>query len=735
MLTNNAVEVRDESSGSYFKAFLKDFSTSDVLVAYENEWRPRGWVSITAVRAAPLPAVVSPGFPSAHDIVEVQASVDAAVPASWFPAVVLNAKRGVCLVKFANGSEDMVELERIRPAAPSEPVDLSHLVRFEIGLPQPSIVNYCRQEHVHDDFVRVTQLLSASVTDRNSLVVVGDHSAIDRARLLAPVHIRGIIDIARIRPLNPQAQEVREPDSLFEERFVVPQGLIGLVIGKKGANINRARDVTGVDDIVIDDATSSFIVRGKTRSAVEAARAILELSEAVVPIPSQDIGMIIGRGGKNLQEVTERSQVLSIRVLDPPTGAGADVPVSVVITGAKEAVDNAKLLIDFQLKNAQTMNELAGEFDRTSFDRKAPGARGRPIYGDRSDARDDARDARGAYGRQRAPATVERSDDDAAPRDPRRRPNNAGGARSAAAQQAADSAPKAGGGKGAANASAPVNGSAGGRGGQRQPQQAQAQQPQPKGSKGLAQPQSQPKTQQALPPTPKADQAQAPRPKQARAPATAIPATAVPVSSGGNQPAVAKQTQQQPRPKQTQPQQQQAAQAAQAAQNGAENVAEPSRRSRARKSGGASAVAAQATVLTPSSREGAAGAESAASGAVMAADGSAAATGEKKRRGKGRGGRKDGAGADSAAVDGDASGAQTSGDAATAAPASGDTAAVAVAAAKDQRPPRQRRRKEGEGAGAAESKANVDAPAAGAHVAPDATAAAPAVEPAADASA
>lgn len=47
-----------------------------------------------------------------------------------------------------------------------------------------------------------------------------------------------------------------------EIRFHVPSDLVGMAIGREGANVNEARRISGVSSVEFDDYSSMFSVKG-----------------------------------------------------------------------------------------------------------------------------------------------------------------------------------------------------------------------------------------------------------------------------------------------------------------------------------------------------------------------------------------------------------------------------------------------------------------------------------------
>ena len=93
----------------------------------------------------------------------------------------------------------------------------------------------------------------------------GDHSFIltDRAFNIPYTHT----------PTNYSLQYYQQQQShhrvldsgLKEIRFHVPTDLVGMAIGREGANVNEARKINGISSVEFDDYSSMFSVKGEVR--------------------------------------------------------------------------------------------------------------------------------------------------------------------------------------------------------------------------------------------------------------------------------------------------------------------------------------------------------------------------------------------------------------------------------------------------------------------------------------
>ncbi|VDD75743.1 unnamed protein product [Mesocestoides corti] len=146
-------------------------------------------------------------------------------------------------------------------------------------------------------------------------------------------------------------------DSLICEEFSVEPDLVGQSIGASGANIRQARKVDGVVSVVLNPDTCTFRVSGKTREAVENARKMLEYATEVMQVPRQYVARIIGQKNRQIQALVDLVGLAKIRV---QAADEATVPncVPFAFTGTRSAINDAKLLINFNIENLKEIDQL-----------------------------------------------------------------------------------------------------------------------------------------------------------------------------------------------------------------------------------------------------------------------------------------------------------------------------------------------------------------------------------------
>lgn len=316
--------------------------------------------------------------------VEVRHRTSEDEPLGWCLAKIIH-KRGnfyfVHYENYENTYDEIVMGEQIRPVNDKGNLEIEKLKRTAMKIPGQILAWASTDDCVEklNNVISRVGLYNASFRpEEKEIVLIGEKKPVDRGAILTAFVIDHQKDLASIEMENKKIlKNIENKKSKIKsqavEEVLVPKELLGIIIGKSGANITYVKQEYGVNihiveensentkdytDTIIPEDKALIRIYGSNQSWVKEAKSYICISRNTYPIEAKKIDYFKGYKNSILSDMKEKSGCVKIFVHDPEKGSDQGLIEAI---GNEESLESLRLLMETHMEYYETYRNKENE--------------------------------------------------------------------------------------------------------------------------------------------------------------------------------------------------------------------------------------------------------------------------------------------------------------------------------------------------------------------------------------
>ncbi|OCT72792.1 synaptic functional regulator FMR1-like [Xenopus laevis] len=350
-------EVRG-TNGAYYKAFVRDIHKNAITIAVENSWQAEKRIPFQDVRFPPSSTYCRET--DVGGVIEVYTRINKKEPRSCWLAKVLERKKENAVVAFTDYDNHYAKNITLTRVNPNKAADKYSFHKVTLDVPA-DLQKVCAEEVLLQDFRRAVGAFSIRYDWVSSQIIILSSNEFTRKwvnmlkdNLFHSFRIKQYLKVGK----QNASKKLEKFSARFHEQVKVKQHLIGLAIGKKGANIEEAKKIPGVISIDLDPENHTFHIYANSREAVSKAKAYMEYKEKVLQVQKTLVDKAFSKSKNFIGVIAQKTGVVGIHAEDELYLFSEGHQVNFIILGRKDNVAAAYVLLECHLNDINFLKPL-----------------------------------------------------------------------------------------------------------------------------------------------------------------------------------------------------------------------------------------------------------------------------------------------------------------------------------------------------------------------------------------